>query len=94
MLIILFLPESPQWFILNGKREDFLATMQEAAGYNGAELTDLHELVPLPRPMDREITLARKQFSLWSPQLLRPTLSLIFSWISMAIIYYGTILPR
>ena len=94
MLIILFLPESPHWFILNGKREDLLATMQEAAGYNGVELTDLHELVPLPRPMDREITLARKQFSLWSPQLLRPTLSLIFSWISMAIIYYGTILPR
>ena len=66
--------------------------IQEAAGYNGVDVINLEELVPPPRPMDREITLAREQFSLWSAQLLRPTLSLIFSWVSMEIIYYGKIL--
>ena len=89
MLILLFLPESPHWYILNGKREDFLATMTEAAGYNGADLTDLEQLVPLPKPLDRNETKAQLQYSLWSAELLRPTLTLIFSWMSMAVIYYG-----
>ena len=65
MLILLFLPESPHWFILNGKREEFLATMKEAARQNKAELTDLEELVPLPKPKDERMTRARLQFSLW-----------------------------
>ena len=89
MLILLFIPESPHWFILNGKREEFLASVKEAAGYNGTEVTNLEELVPLPKPVDRERTRARLQFSLFSPQLLRPTLSLVFSWMSMGVIYYG-----
>ena len=89
MLILLFLPESPHWFILNGKREEFLATMKEAARQNKAELTDLEELVPLPKPKDERMTRARLQFSLWSPQLRRPTLSLVVAWMSMGIIYYG-----
>ena len=91
MLILLFIPESPHWFILNGKREDFLATMKEAAGYNGSDLTnpEMEELVPLPKPVDRETTRKRLKYSLWSPQLRRPTLSLIFSWMSMGVIYYG-----
>ena len=93
MLIILFLPEFPHWFILNGKREEFLATMKEAARHNGTELTDLEELVPLPKPKDERMTRARLQFSLWSPQLRRPTLSLIVAWMSMGIIYYGDSSP-
>ena len=93
MLILLFLPESPHWFILNGKREEFLATMKEAARHNGTELTDLEELVPLPKPKDERMTRARLQFSLWSPQLRRPTLSLIVAWMSMGIIYYGDSSP-
>ena len=89
MLILLFIPESPHWFILNGKREEFLASMKEAAGVNGAALSNLEELVPLPKPADRARTRRRLQLSLFSPQLLRPTLSLVFSWMSMGIIYYG-----
>ena len=93
MLIVLFIPESPHWFILHGKREEFLASMKEAAGLNGAGLANLEELVPLPKPLDRERTKARLKLSLFSPQLLRPTLSLVFSWMSMGIIYYGNPFP-
>ena len=91
MIMLLFIPESPHWFILNGKREDLLASMKEAAGYNGSDLTnpEMEELVPLPKPVDRERTRKRLKLSLWSPQLRRPTLSLVFSWMSMGIIYYG-----
>ena len=91
MLILLFIPESPHWFILNGKREELLVSLKEAAGYNGSDLTnpEMEELVPLPRPVDKERTRKRLKYSLWSPQLRRPTLSLVFSWMSMGIIYYG-----
>ena len=89
MLILFFLPESPHWFILNGKREEFLATMKEAAGHNRSQVNDLEDLVPHPEPRDKELTRALMQMSIWSPQLLFPTLSLIFLWMSCGIIYYG-----
>ena len=85
-LIIFFIPESPHWFIINGKRDEFLATMWNAAVQNRSQepLTDLELLVPLPEPKKED-----EKMSLWSPILLRPTLSLIFSWTSLATIYYG-----
>ena len=51
-LIIFFIPESPHWFIINGKRDEFLATMWNAAVQNRSQepLTDLELLVPLPEP--------------------------------------------
>ena len=88
MLIIIFIPESPHWFIVNGKRDEFLATMREAAIHNRIQepLTNLELLVPLPEPKVEE-----EKLSLWGPLLFRPTISLIFSWTSLATIYYGNL---
>ena len=84
MVIIIFLPESPRWLILRGARNHFQATMREAAAQNDTEPVDLDELVPEPRSQ-----YVSEELSLWSHLLLRPTLSLIFSWMCMSLIYYG-----
>ena len=87
MGIILFLPESLHWLILHGDRFQFQATMREAAAQNGTGPVDLEDLVPEPRS-----THVTKDLSIWSPLLLRPTISLIFSWMFMSLIYYGKLL--
>ena len=86
MLIIFYIPESLHWCIVNGKRDEFLATMWDVAVHNRSQepLPDLELLVPFPEPKVEE-----EKMSLWSPPLLRPTISLIFSWTSLATIYYG-----
>ena len=88
LVIVIFLPESLHWQILNGKRKCFQATLREAATQNRTEPGDLDQLVPTPRS-----SYVTKELSLWSPLFLRPTLSLIFSWMFMSFIYYGKYCP-
>ena len=58
--------------------------MREAATQNGTDPGDLDELVPEPLSY-----FTTEELSLWSPLLLRPTLSLMLSWMFMSFIYYG-----
>ena len=81
MLIIVFIPESLHWLILNEEKNSFEATMREAAIQNGVDPPDdLDELVP---------HYDTKKLSLWSPLLFYPSLILLFSWVTMSWIYYG-----
>ena len=82
LVIIILLPESPRWLILQGERKHFQATMREAATQNGTDPGDLDELIPEPRSY-----FTTEELSLWSPLLLRPTLSLMLSWMFMSFIY-------
>ena len=81
MLIIVFLPESLHWLILNEDRIRFEAIVREAAAQNGTDpLDDLDEMVPHYNTQN---------ISMWSPPLFYPSLILLFSWVSMSWIYYG-----
>ena len=87
ILILLYIPESPVWLILHGKRLEYEMMMMEAAEINGRDIDGLD--VDFETAHEESAT-DHAKLSLWSPPLRVKTFCLIYAWAAMAVIYYGT----
>ena len=76
------IPESPRYLLVSGKSEQALQVLQRVARENGRELPANKILPPPPS--------ARGQVrDLWSPGLVRTTLTLWLIWFAISLGYYG-----
>jgi len=88
---ILLVPESPRWLLTQGRGEEALAIMRQAAKRNGKDPYDIF-------PENTRIVTHEKIHEeagfreLFAPEWLYTTLKLWGAWFGLAFLYYGVII--
>ena len=86
-LAYFFVPESPRWLIANGRKEEALEVINEAAEVNKVKLTELGEETPEKTVEEDSPVYGVKD--LFRKSQLGITLPLFFCWPVITMLYYG-----
>lgn len=84
-----YVPESPRYLLINGRKEEARAVLEQVARENGADVR-IPALAPLTRTQRITVT------ALWRRPFARVTLMLWVVWFAISLGYYGVFiwLPR
>ena len=82
-----FVPESPRWLIANGRKEEALEVINEAAEVNKVKLTELGEETP-EKTVEKDSPVYGVK-DLFRKSQLGITLPLFFCWPVITMLYYG-----
>ena len=87
LLVMLYLPESPRWLVVMGRKTEAETTMENILQFNGNRTTVL--LKSLRIPTEKGYTYLHL---LRNKRVLKLTSSVAFSWFVLPIIFFSTML--